>query len=155
MFTTARRCCGVFVIRPPDTKLQTHLLTYLAERWILKVRMIKWLAKIVWKTATEHLLWCASLQQQFPHDCLAAARHDTQRTEMYTLISPLIIQLFTYEYPEVKRQYYNNTNWTLQHYTVYNSRWSHKSSSIRPKCDNACSTSAILFTLRWTKLQWQ
>jgi len=61
--------------------------------------MIKWVAESVWKTATEHLLWCASSQQQFPHDCSAAARHDIQRTEMYTLISPLIIQLFTYEYP--------------------------------------------------------
>ena len=26
-FTTARRCCGVFVILAPDTKLQTYLLT--------------------------------------------------------------------------------------------------------------------------------
>ena len=28
-FTTARRCCDVFVILAPDTKLQTYLLTYL------------------------------------------------------------------------------------------------------------------------------
>ena len=28
-FTTARRCCGVFMILMPDTKLQTYLLTYL------------------------------------------------------------------------------------------------------------------------------
>ena len=27
-FTTARRCCDVFVILAPDTKLQTYLLTY-------------------------------------------------------------------------------------------------------------------------------
>ena len=27
-FTTARRCCGVFVILAPDIKLQTYLLTY-------------------------------------------------------------------------------------------------------------------------------
>jgi len=28
-FTTARRCCGVFVILVPDIKLQTYILTYL------------------------------------------------------------------------------------------------------------------------------
>jgi len=27
-FTTAGRCCGVFVILAPDVKLQTYLLTY-------------------------------------------------------------------------------------------------------------------------------
>ena len=33
-FTTARRCCGVFVILAPDTKLHTYLLT---SRAILSV----------------------------------------------------------------------------------------------------------------------
>ena len=31
-FTTARRCCDVFVILAPDTKLQTYLLTYFCLR---------------------------------------------------------------------------------------------------------------------------
>ena len=30
-FTTARHCCGIFVILAPDTKLETHLLTYLDD----------------------------------------------------------------------------------------------------------------------------
>jgi len=29
IFTTARRCCGVYVILAPATKLHTYLLTYL------------------------------------------------------------------------------------------------------------------------------
>ena len=32
-FITARRCCGVFVILAPDTKLQTYLLPYF-DRWL-------------------------------------------------------------------------------------------------------------------------
>ena len=45
-FTTARRCCGVFVILAPDIKLQTYLLTYLLM-WKISAGIILQLVNLV------------------------------------------------------------------------------------------------------------
>jgi len=60
-FTTARRCCAVFVILAPDTKLQTYLLTHSLKKCSISADCS--LQRIMW---TQHDFTCVGALSKRP-----------------------------------------------------------------------------------------